>query len=98
MRFSFCVRECDGVVDAEDVDACADSHLNTCKARGGPTAPRRNVARARPSFCRTACVACSCRSFAGTFMHWPWWARRRGRARGPAFLILPAHDVFERSN
>jgi len=33
MRFSFCVRECDGVVDAEDVDACAGSHLNACKVR-----------------------------------------------------------------
>ena len=28
MMFSFCVRESDGVVDVEDVDACARSHLN----------------------------------------------------------------------
>ena len=28
MMFLFCVRESDGVVDVEDVDACAGSHLN----------------------------------------------------------------------
>ena len=29
MKFLFCVRESDGVVDVEGVDACAGSHLNT---------------------------------------------------------------------
>ena len=29
MKFLFCVLESDGVVDVEDVDACAGSHLNT---------------------------------------------------------------------
>jgi len=48
MTFLFCVRECDGVVDVEDVDACASSHLNTVRLRrvertscDQPTGPRK---------------------------------------------------------